>query len=500
METLQNFPLGATYPDSPHAVISCLPTMADVRGYKEKDPRVTAAMASGYPRFVTHAWVRRLIEYYLKQSGLSGRVALLVTGRRAADSVIAHLRSGIEKREVAADIYLVSCPETEPAKAELMQKYVQHTGCGISSRRAEDLLVECGLLETTFEESVYSGNAEQEAERLLADQIGCEVRDVLLCSSGMSAFYAAFRAVREYQREKSRSVWLQIGWLYLDSGVILREFLNEDERLVCLYDISDIDALIEQVRSIGDALAAVVVECPSNPLLQVCDLPRLAAAVREQGGVLMVDPTMASVYNVDVLPHADLLVTSLTKYAACRGDVMAGVLALNKESPHYGNLVLRTSAFHVPSYDRDLARLVYEMKEAPEIVAQINANAARLFGFLQQHSQVSAVHYAGNAEWFPSVARSNGAAGAVLSIELKGSMEAFYDAVRAIKGPSFGTYFTLLCPFIYLAHYDLVTADKGRDFLADVGIDPELIRISVGAEPYSEIEAVFAQALEVAAQ
>ena len=64
-----------------------------------------------------------------------------------------------------------------------------------------------------------------------------------------------------------------------------------------------------------------------------------------------------------------------------------------------------------------------------------------------------------------------------------------------MNGPSFGTRFTLLCPFLYLAHYDLVTSKTGRAVLKEVGIDPELIRISVGIEAYDEIEAVFEEAL-----
>jgi len=76
-------------------------------------------------------------------------------------------------------------------------------------------------------------------------------------------------------------------------------------------------------------------------------------------------------------------------------------------------------------------------------------------------------------------------------------MEKFYDAVKVMKGPSFGARFTLLCPFMYLAHYDLVTSDEGRAFLTSVGINPELIRISVGEEDYGDIEAVFCEALDV---
>jgi hypothetical protein len=40
MNTLRHFPLGSRWPDSPHAVISSLPTMQDVRGYEEHEPRV----------------------------------------------------------------------------------------------------------------------------------------------------------------------------------------------------------------------------------------------------------------------------------------------------------------------------------------------------------------------------------------------------------------------------------------------------------------------------
>ena len=246
----------------------------------------------------------------------------------------------------------------------------------------------------------------------------------------------------------------------------------------------------------GAELSAVVVECPSNPLVQVCELNRIAAVVRELGGVMIVDPTIASVYNVDVLPFADILVTSLTKYAAIEGDVMIGALALNEQSPYYGDLVLRTSCFHMPPYRRDLARLAHEMQSAAEVVAQINVNAGKLCQFLKQHPAVARIHCAGCSDHIRTVAKSEHPVGAVISVELSGSMKKFYDAVQAMKGPSFGTRFTLLCPFMYLAHYDLVTTDSGRAFLDGVGLDPELIRISVGVEPYEAIEAAISQALE----
>lgn len=496
MESLRHFPLGVRFPDSPHAVVSSLPTMADVRGYEEKEPRVLEALRSGYPRFVVHEFVQRLIDFYLQREGLKKRAAVLVPSRRAADDLLGWLGQGFEKLEVDTSVFLIFCDESNELPSQKLRKSLQHTGCGISSRQAEDLLFEHGLIESRFGETAYEGNAQTKVEEDLADLVGCRESDVLACASGMNAFYAGFRAVQEFNQSRGRSAWLQLGWLYLDSGKILEEFLGEGESLDCLYDVRDVDAVLARIRALGGSLGTVVVECPSNPLIQVCDLRRIADAVREQGGVMVVDPTIASVYNINVLPFADLLVTSLTKYASVEGDIMIGALAVNPESPYYGDLVLRTSSFYMPPYRRDLARLAHEMDLAPGIIEKMNANAARLRTFLHQHPAVKEIYCAGCSDHAGEVSRGDGPTGAVITIEFAGDMEKFYDAVRVMKGPSFGTRYTLLCPFMYLAHYDLVTTEQGRAHLASVGIDPELIRISVGEEDYEAIEAVFREALD----
>lgn len=495
MDSLRHFPLGTRFPDSPHAVISSLPTMADVRGYEEGEARVKAALKSGYPRFVVHEFVQRLVDFYREREGLSEHTAFLIPSRRAADDLLDWLGEGFKKLQVEEGVYLVYCLASDLERSRGLSKYVQHTGCGISSRQAEDLLFEHGLLGARFVETSFPGNALSKVESELAQQIGCRESDVLVCASGMNAFYSGFRAVQEIQRGRGRTAWIQLGWLYLDSGCVLQEFLEEGETLECLYDVFDLEAFMARIAELGETLAAVVVECPSNPLIRICDLSQIAAAVRAQGGVMVVDPTIASVYNVDVLPWADLLLTSLTKYAAIEGDVMAGALAVNPQSQFYGDLVLRSSASHVPLYARDLARLAHEMGCAPAAVAKMNANAARLCGFLRVHPAVKKIYCASCSAHIRGIAKGAGPVGAVITIELSGDMGKFYDAMSVMKGPSFGTRFTLICPFMYLAHYDLVTTVEGRAHLASAGIDPELIRISVGEETYETIESRMAEAL-----
>jgi cystathionine gamma-synthase len=85
----------------------------------------------------------------------------------------------------------------------------------------------------------------------------------------------------------------------------------------------------------------------------------------------------------------------------------------------------------------------------------------------------------------------------MVTFELNRPVDAFYDAIRLAKGPSFGMTTTLLCPFIQLAHYDLVTSEAGRAELAASGLNPELMRLSVGTEPVEEIIAALAEALGV---
>jgi cystathionine gamma-synthase len=54
---------------------------------------------------------------------------------------------------------------------------------------------------------------------------------------------------------------------------------------------------------------------------------------------------------------------------------------------------------------------------------------------------------------------------------------------------------TLICPYMYLAHYDLVGKGGDAPELRGSGIDPDLLRLSVGAEPAADIIAALDAAL-----
>ena len=54
----------------------------------------------------------------------------------------------------------------------------------------------------------------------------------------------------------------------------------------------------------GARIAGIVTEIPTNPLVQTPDVPHLTALVRKHGAMLLLDPSVNSAFNLDVLPHA----------------------------------------------------------------------------------------------------------------------------------------------------------------------------------------------------
>jgi len=118
--------------------------------------------------------------------------------------------------------------------------------------------------------------------------------------------------------------------------------------------------------------------------------------------------------------------------------------------------------------------------------------------FLRQHPRVKSLrwsHHPDSEKNFQRLARFPSAYASMISFKFDGPLADFYDRLRLPKGASFGMKNTLVCPFVILAHYDLVTSGKGRDQLRASGLEPELVRLSLGCEPVEDIIAALAEAL-----
>ena len=239
-----------------------------------------------------------------------------------------------------------------------------------------------------------------------------------------------------------------------------------------------------------EEIAGIFCEVPSNPLLQTPDLPALAKLARRKDVPVVVDDTIGTSFNVDVLPHADLVATSLTKAISGEGDVMAGALTFCSTLPDLERFLPEPASI----YSRDLEVLEKNSRDFPERMSVCNANALALARQLSTHPAVEAVWYPGlePCPAYESLRKSQGGYGAVLSFLPRNAREntpRIFENLAVNHGISLGTSYTLVCPYVQLAHY------QELDWARSCGIDPFLLRVAVGTEDITELLRRFQRAL-----
>ncbi len=489
MSVFSPLPLGQRIPPSPHAVSCSLPTMRALRGYEEKDPEITRQMSSGYPRFVVHPFLLQLAQHVAGRHGLGGHTVWLVSSRRMGDRLAAHLGAAQVVRVDDGPVHGVAHPD-HPELAARAKTFLQHTGGFLSSRAAEDRLAQHQLL-TVAPEELFAGDALAEVRRNLAPLFrDTGEADLLIANCGMNAMDSAFRAISELQALRGRTQWVQLGWLYRDTIALLQSHTPAAADHLRLPDVFDLAALGRLFAQNGRRIAGVVAELPTNPLVQTPDVAAIADIAHRHGAAVIMDPSISSPVDVDVLAHADVLVASLTKYTASEGDLLAGLAIVNPASPDAAQLRRGLAAKLEPIHPRDLSRLAAQIGQTPQVLARMHANVFAVVEFLSSHPAVKevywALHPASRANYL-RIARSPQAVGGMITFTFRGLLDAVYDRTDLAKGPSFGMKTTLLSPFIQLAHYDLASTAEGRAHLLAHGVDPNLLRLSVGIEPAAEI-------------
>lgn len=473
-------------PPSPHATVVSLPTLADVEGYERKDKAVWQHIQAGYPRFVRNHLVAQAAARAAQDLKRTGELFPLVS-QRAAEKLLAW--SGITGATIdpVGDWFLVAT-RAGPL-AEKLSKLIQHTGTLISSRQAEAYLQK--------KSPIGSGSTSiAEIQEACAPHFSkVPAADILISLSGMNAVAAAIDAVNAVQAPRGRTVWIQLGWLYVDSARLFEKATHTQHEFVA--DVQDL-ASVEKLLAKGN-VAAVFTEAPNNPQLETADILGLRKLCDRHGAKLILDPSSVGITTLDLLPHADIVCSSLTKYAASKGDVMAGLLVVNPTKPDAAPLLHVARAELEPLHHLDAHVLAAQIKQMAKVSQALSRNAAELARRLSKHPAVAKVRTADTgptATNFKALQHAVAGAGCLITIELKGEMRAVYDKIDLVKGPSFGVEFTIASPFLWLAHFDEVTSPKGRDSVRAAGLDPDLLRISVGLESVEEIWSAFETALQ----
>jgi cystathionine gamma-synthase len=317
--------------------------------------------------------------------------------------------------------------------------------------------------------------------------------DVYLYPCGMNSIFNAHQMMLA-ARGPMKSI--MFGFPYVDTLKILEKFGPG-----CIFyghgSSADLDDLENRLKN-GERYLALFCEFPGNPLLSSPDLIRIKTLADTYDFGVVVDETIGNFVNVHVLRYADIVVSSLTKVFTGECNVMGGSAILNPHGKYYQALKDVSAIHHEDNYwAEDVIFMERNSRDFLSRIDRINRNAEVICDVLKAHPLVKEVYYpkyVSSRPYYDACRTPNGGYGGLLSVTFykKEQAVAFFDRIETAKGPSLGTNFTLTSPYVVLAHY------LELDWAAKYGVEPDLIRISIGLEKTEELESMFRRALKAA--
>lgn len=241
-------------------------------------------------------------------------------------------------------------------------------------------------------------------------------------------------------------------------------------------------------RALVDETRCVITESPTNPYLHCVDLEQVSEICKRHGRVrTLVDSTFATPVNCRPARYGiDLVIHSATKYLSGHNDVLGGVVA----GPQHLVSLLRDGRGVLGSVlDPHAAFLIARgLKTLNLRVERQNRTAHALALELERHPRVQRVFYPlleSHASHAVAREQMRGAGGVVSFIVEGGraAASAVVDGCRLARiAPSLGGVETLIEQPCLMSFSEL-----SDEQLAEVGIDPALIRLSVGVEDAADV-------------
>jgi cystathionine beta-lyase/cystathionine gamma-synthase len=258
-------------------------------------------------------------------------------------------------------------------------------------------------------------------------------------------------------------------------------------------DMCDLDASRAAIRHNTKLLW---IETPTNPLLRIIDIAAIAA-LRRPGQVVAVDNTFATPYWQRPLElGADIVMHSTTKYLCGHSDVVGGIVITDDPDLHAQVAFHQNAVGAVPGpWDayltmRGAKTLALRMREHEK-------NAHAVARFLDARDDVAAVFYPGlpGHPHHDLAKRQMRGFGGVVSFRPHGGAERALEIARSTRifnlATSLGGVESLICSPTAMTHGSVPVARK-----AELGITPDLLRLSVGIEDEADIVGDLAHALD----
>ncbi|GAB2564011.1 bifunctional o-acetylhomoserine/o-acetylserine sulfhydrylase [Leucobacter ruminantium] len=298
--------------------------------------------------------------------------------------------------------------------------------------------------------------------------------------------------------------------------------------------ITDQDDLDEWRRAVRPNTKLFFAESIGNPTTAVLDTEGIAGVAHEAGVPFIVDNTIATPYLYRPLEHgADLVIHSVTKFLGGHGAVLGGVLVdggvfpWTRHADKFPGLTTPDDSYHGVTHTEAFGEsLAFIMKARVQLLRDLGpaiapqsawqllqgvetlsvrmrqhvANTQVVAEWLEAHPQVERVHYAGltSSPWHERAGQVlPDGVGAVLSFEIAGGLEAGISVVNHVELFShlanIGDVRSLIIHPASTTHSQLTPEQ-----LAETGVAPGLIRLSVGLEHTDDLIADLEQAFQQA--
>jgi len=258
----------------------------------------------------------------------------------------------------------------------------------------------------------------------------------------------------------------------------------------------DTDDFGQHERAMRANTRMLYLESPTNPSLRVVDVKKAAALARKHKLISMIDSTFATPINQHPAEHGiDLVMHSGTKYLSGHADLTCGVVCGRQALM---DQIWETRTTLGNCMDPHAAwMLIRGMKTLAVRVARQNENALRVAEFLGRHGKVRRVHYPflkSHAQYAIAREQMSGGGGMV-TFEVEGTGE---DARRVSEAMRLFTLATSLGGVESLVSIPVLTSHAmiSAEQRAQMGVNEQMVRLSVGIENGDDLIADLERALE----
>jgi cystathionine gamma-lyase len=259
-------------------------------------------------------------------------------------------------------------------------------------------------------------------------------------------------------------------------------------------DLSSAETLTTAIRP---STRLIWLETPTNPMLKVVDLERVAVIARSKKITTVCDNTFASPWIQRPLEYGfDLVMHSTTKYLNGHSDMVGGIVVVGNNTELCDRLTFLQNAAGAIQGPFDSFLALRGVKTLALRMERQSTSALQLAHWLAQHPRIRRVRYPG----LPShpqhelARRQMRTFGAMIAVELDGSAN---DARRFLErcrlftlAESLGGVESLISLPALMTH-----AATPPEVRASLGITESLIRISVGIEDAEDLTRDLAVAL-----